>query len=135
MVSTVPFPQAIQSAADLASKMCDWLPKGSPAAREVYAVDSRLAPLGAAAKEDNLTASELVDFSRILHSDWLPALVAVAAAQQQRREQRPWIQQAQALLDGGLAAATRSCAYLRCANLGGEGGPAAGSGAGSAKCR
>ncbi len=49
MVSTVPFPQAIQSAADLASKMCDWLPKGSPAAREVYAVDSRLAPLGAAA--------------------------------------------------------------------------------------
>jgi len=61
--------------------------------------------------------------------------VAVAAAQQQRREQRPWIQQAQFMLDGGLAAATRSCAYLRCANLGGKGGPAAGSGAGSAKCR
>ena len=33
------------------------------------------------------------------------------------------------------AAATRSCAYLRCANLGGEGGPAAGQGAGSMRCR
>ena len=33
------------------------------------------------------------------------------------------------------AAATRSCAYLRCANLGGEGGPAAGEGAGSMRCR
>ena len=33
------------------------------------------------------------------------------------------------------AAAGRSCAYLRCANLGGEGGPAAGQGAGSKRCR
>ncbi len=33
------------------------------------------------------------------------------------------------------AAAGRSCAYLRCANLGGEGGPAAGQGAGSMRCR
>lgn len=33
------------------------------------------------------------------------------------------------------AAAGRSCAYLRCANLGGEGGPAAGEGAGSMRCR
>ena len=33
------------------------------------------------------------------------------------------------------AAARRSCAYLRCANLGGEGGPAAGQGAGSMRCR
>ncbi|KAI7844407.1 hypothetical protein COHA_002001 [Chlorella ohadii] len=32
------------------------------------------------------------------------------------------------------AAATRSCAYLHCANLGGEGGPAAGQGAGSKRC-
>ncbi|KAI3433883.1 hypothetical protein D9Q98_003685 [Chlorella vulgaris] len=31
-------------------------------------------------------------------------------------------------------AATRSCAYLRCANLAGEGGPAAGQGAGSQRC-
>ncbi len=33
------------------------------------------------------------------------------------------------------AAAGRSCAYLRCTNLGGEGGPAAGQGAGSMRCR
>ena len=33
------------------------------------------------------------------------------------------------------AAATRSCAYLRCANVAGQGGPAAGEGAGSSRCR
>ncbi len=33
------------------------------------------------------------------------------------------------------AAAGRSCAYLHCANLGGEGGPAAGQGVGSMRCR
>ena len=32
------------------------------------------------------------------------------------------------------AAAARSCAFLRCANLGLEGGPAAGQGEGSLKC-
>ena len=33
------------------------------------------------------------------------------------------------------AAAARSCAYLRCANVAGEGGPAAGQGVGSMRCR
>ncbi len=33
------------------------------------------------------------------------------------------------------AAAGRCCAYLRCANVGGEGGPAAGEGVGSKRCR
>ena len=33
------------------------------------------------------------------------------------------------------AAATRSCAYLGCANVAGQGGPAAGQGGGSARCR
>jgi len=33
------------------------------------------------------------------------------------------------------AAASRSCAYLRCVNLSGEGGPAAGQGAGSMRYR
>ena len=33
------------------------------------------------------------------------------------------------------AAAARSCAYLRCTNLGAEGGPAAGEGVGSMRCR
>ena len=39
------------------------------------------------------------------------------------------------LLDQGRAAAARSCAYLRCANVAGQGGPAAGQGVGSARCR
>ncbi|PRW60685.1 phosphatidylinositol N-acetylglucosaminyltransferase [Chlorella sorokiniana] len=41
---------------------------------------------------------------------------------------------AEAQLALAQAAPTRSCAYLRCANLGGEGGPAAGQGAGSMRC-
>ena len=40
-----------------------------------------------------------------------------------------------AALEAVQAAAARSCAYLRCANLGGEGGPAAGPGGGSQRCR
>ena len=44
-------------------------------------------------------------------------------------------QQAAARLELAQAAATRSCAYLVCANLGGSGGPAAGEGEGSKKCR
>ncbi len=40
-----------------------------------------------------------------------------------------------AALELAQAAAARSCAYLRCANLGGEGGPGAGQGAGSQRCR
>ena len=37
-------------------------------------------------------------------------------------------------MEAAHAAATRSCAYLRCSNLGLEGGAAAGQGAGSLKC-
>jgi hypothetical protein len=37
-------------------------------------------------------------------------------------------------LELAQAAATRSCAYLRCANLAGEGGPAAGQGTSSLRC-
>ncbi len=47
---------------------------------------------------------------------------------------RPTQQQADQL-ELAKAAAARSCAYLGCANLGGEGGPAAGEGAGSKRCR
>ena len=43
-------------------------------------------------------------------------------------------QQAAARLELAQAAASRSCAYLACANLGGSGGPAAGEGEGSKKC-
>ncbi len=44
-------------------------------------------------------------------------------------------QQAARRLELAQAAATRSCAYLRCANVGGEGGPFAGQGADSKRCR
>ena len=43
--------------------------------------------------------------------------------------------QAEQQLIQAQAAATRSCAYLRCANVGAEGGPAAGQGLGSMRCR
>ena len=38
-------------------------------------------------------------------------------------------------LEAAQAAAARSCAYLRCANLAADGGPAAGQGVGSMRCR
>lgn len=44
-------------------------------------------------------------------------------------------QQAAQQLELAQAAATRSCTHLRCANLGGEGGPYAGQGVGSMRCR
>lgn len=44
-------------------------------------------------------------------------------------------QEAADQLELAQAAATRSCAYLPCANLGGGGGPAAGQGEGSQRCR
>ena len=43
-------------------------------------------------------------------------------------------QAAEMRLELAQAAATRSCAYLGCSNLGLKGGPAAGEGAGSLKC-
>ena len=43
-------------------------------------------------------------------------------------------QQEAARLATAQVAATRSCAYLRCANVGGGGGPAAGEGDGSSRC-
>ena len=65
-----------------------------------------------------LAAAKLAD---LLHQWWQPAM------QPERH--------AEAQLALAQAAATRSCAYLCCANLGGEGGPAAGEGAGSMRCR
>ena len=47
---------------------------------------------------------------------------------------RPEAQQEQQL-EAAQAAAARSCAYLRCSNLAGGGGPAAGEGEGSQRCR
>ena len=63
-------------------------------------------------------AAKLAD---VLHECFQPAM------------QPEWHVDAQLAL--AQAAATRSCAYLRCANLGGEGGPATGQGVGSMRCR
>jgi hypothetical protein len=63
-------------------------------------------------------------------ADGVPQLLAQLAALLQQWWQRPE-QVAADRLELAQAAATRSCAYLRCANLGGQGGPAAGQGAGS----
>ena len=68
----------------------------------------------------------------ILESRYLPPATRLAAALLQHWR-RPEQQQEDALALA-QAAAARSCAYLRCANVGGEGGPAAGEGAGSARC-
>ncbi|EFN53486.1 hypothetical protein CHLNCDRAFT_136779 [Chlorella variabilis] len=64
----------------------------------------------------------------------LPAAVAAAellrqhwAAQEEQAEVPARVQVAQAVV-------TRSCAYLGCANLGAQGGPAAGEGVGSLRC-
>ena len=56
-------------------------------------------------------------------------LAAALLAWWRRPERQP-----EAALERAHAATARSCANLRCANLAGEGGPAAGEGAGSSKC-
>ena len=65
-----------------------------------------------------------------------PLLAPAAALAPLLREH--WAQPEQAAanqLAVARVAAARSCAYLCCANLGGEGGPAAGQGVGSQRCR
>ena len=64
-------------------------------------------------------------------------LVVQPAAALARLLQQYWQlpeQQAAGRLEVAQAGATRSCAYLACANLGGGGGPATGEGVGSKKC-
>ena len=71
--------------------------------------------------------------ARGMRSELLPPATQLAAALLDwwRRPE----QQQQDALALAQAAAARSCAYLSCANLGGGGGPAAGQGAGSMRCR
>lgn len=74
------------------------------------------------------------DAGRKLRQQALPIATHLAGAvvdwrssdQEQRSKDR---------LQLARVAAKRSCAYLCCANLGGEGGPAAGEGVGSSRCR
>ncbi|PRW55939.1 ubiquitin carboxyl-terminal hydrolase 18-like [Chlorella sorokiniana] len=105
-------------------------------------------PLAAAQESD--TASDSALRKRLRHGlagtalsedTWTMATVqeALEPAQQLAGAlfewwQRPETQQEEQL-EAGQAAAARSCAYLHCANLGGGGGPAAGQGEGSQRCR
>ena len=90
-----------------------------------------------AAELDAAVQNWLADSSRSIAqhnaASWLPPFRHLAAALL-AWWRRPEAQSA-AALELAQAAAARSCAYLRCANLGGEGGPAAGRGAGSQRCR
>ena len=66
--------------------------------------------------------------------DLRPLLAAAATLAPLLQEH--WRHRAEAdRLAASQAAAARSCAYLRCANLGGKGGPSAGQGVGSQRCR
>ena len=68
-------------------------------------------------------------------SSRLPAAGELADLLQQWQPAAQPERHANVRLELAQAAATRTCAYLRCANLGGEGGPAAGQGVGSMRCR
>ena len=68
-----------------------------------------------------------------LRQQALPAATRLAAALHDWHSQPEQLKQSALVL--AQAAAGRSCAYLRCANLGGEGGPAAKQGVGSKSCR
>ncbi len=68
---------------------------------------------------------------RHLATEVLPQAAQPAAVAVQHLTPAPEAAQ----LELAQAAAARSCAYLCCANLGGEGGPAAGQGVGSMRCR
>ena len=125
--------QVVEASYNLVFWTATELPKGIDARQPMNKLLAWLQPLLVTA--DSLSSSQIAGFKQWLHSECLPALAVAAAVMQRHLEQRPWIQQAEVLLESGLAAASRSCAYLRCANLGGEGGPAAGQGHGSAMCR
>jgi hypothetical protein len=75
---------------------------------------------------------QLFDAVEILREQALPQAEALAQLLWQHWQQPE--QQAAARLELAQAAATRCCAYLRCAQLGAQGGPAAGEGAGSKRC-
>jgi hypothetical protein len=76
--------------------------------------------------------NSLVDALAVLRKQVLPQ--AEASAQLLWQHWHQPARQAVARLELAQAAATRCCAYLRCAQLGAQGGPAAGEGLGSKRC-
>ena len=101
-------------------------------AQQLEAAAARLAaqlPAGGSTGPDPMHMLQLFDRVRRC----LPVAAEVGRLLLQYQEQPQ--QQDAAQLELVQAAATRACAYLRCANLGGEGGAAAGQGVGSMRCR
>ena len=91
------------------------------------AAEARAAHISAAAHaRQSMGSSTRADVAHLSQhsSDWLPPTRRLAAAL------LAWWRRPEA-----QAAAARSCAYLRCANLGGEGRPTARQGAGNQRCR
>jgi hypothetical protein len=78
------------------------------------------------------STAPLVEAVTILRERALPAAEALAQ-QLWQHWHRPG-QEAAARLELAAAAAVRSCAYVRCAQLSAQGGPAAGEGVGSKRC-
>ncbi|PRW56618.1 L domain [Chlorella sorokiniana] len=130
---------AVQSALELASGILNMVQLLHEAAAEQghgsdEAFVSQAAPLTAAleaAEKSPPGGSAALELVQRVQ----PLLAPAAALAPLLREH--WAQPEQAAADRlalARAAAARSCAYLRCANLGGEGGPAAGQGVGSQRC-
>ena len=94
--------------------------------RDLDAVANSLAPLVREAEQGRAPQA-----LRQLATEVLPQAAQAAALVVQRLT--PALEAAQ--LELAQAAAARSCAYLCCANLGGECGPAAGEGVGNRRCR
>ena len=101
--------------------------------------DTHAAQLGTAASSSQVQQQRLLgslpppsEQTSQLHKLLLPA--AHLAALMQQYYALPAVE-AERELALAQAAAGRSCAYLRCANLGCEGGPVAGQGCGSMRCR
>ena len=84
-----------------------------------------------------LALASIVSSSPMQMAEWLQELVPAAeraAAVVKRHQGLPELAQARQL-ELARAAAGRSCAYLHCSNLQAGGGPAAGQGEGSLRCR
>ena len=96
-------------------QLADRMEEGLGAANAAWIGTAPLPHVCAIMKEQALPAAETV--ARLLRQHWA------------KPEQQAALQ-----LELAQAAATRSCAYLCCAQLGGEGGPLAGEGKGSKRC-
>ncbi|KAL4457574.1 hypothetical protein ABPG75_012439 [Micractinium tetrahymenae] len=115
------------SAGGSGSSTSDTLELVSAAAAELQAVLQRREEDGC-----GTGASPSLALLRRYQAELLPPAARLAEALQEHWAQPE--QQAAAWLELGQALAVRSCAYLRCANLGGGGGPDAGQGEGSRRC-